>query len=145
MFTAMSIARSGLLASVARLNAAAGNIANGSTTGPLPPSPASELIPDAPGGAPQVYQAVEVVLRSTGSAEAPGGVAATYRPRVPSYVRQYDPSAPFADAEGTVASPNVDLAAEAVDVLAASLAFRANLAVLRAADEMQERLLDIGA
>jgi flagellar basal body rod protein FlgC len=44
-----------------------------------------------------------------------------------------------------VAAPNVDLAAEAVDVLAASLAFRANLAVLRAADEMQERLLDIGA
>jgi flagellar basal-body rod protein FlgC len=140
MTAALSIARSGLLASVAPLNAGAANIANGSTTGPLP---ASAPVPDTAGGAPRVYQPVEVVLRSTGGAGAPAGVSATTRPRLPAYARQYDPSAPFADAEGFVAAPNVDLAAEAVDVLAASLSFRANLAVFRAADEMAKRTLDM--
>jgi len=53
MTAALSIARSGLLASVAPLNAGAANIANGSTTGPLP---ASASVPDAAGGAPRVYQ-----------------------------------------------------------------------------------------
>ena len=70
-------------------------------------------------------------------------MSATTRPRLPAYARQYDPSAPFADAEGFVAAPNVDLATEAVDVLAASLSFRANLAVFRAADEMAKRTLDM--
>jgi len=140
MTAALSIARSGLLASVARLNAGAANIANGSTTGPLP---ASAPVPDAAGGAPRVYQPVEVVLRGTGGAGAPAGVSATTRPRLPAYARQYDPSAPFADAKGFVAAPNVDLAAEAVDVLAASLSLRANLAVFRAADEMAKRTLDM--
>ncbi len=39
MIAALSTARSGLLASVARLETAASNIANGGTTGPLPPTP----------------------------------------------------------------------------------------------------------
>ncbi len=139
MIAALSTARSGLLASVARLEAAASNIANGGTTGPLPPTPP---VPAAD-GAPRVYQPVEVVVRSLG--DAPAGVEATYRPRVPAYVRQYDPGAPFADAEGFVAVPNVDLAEESIDVLTALVSFRANLAVLRAADEMAESLLDIRA
>ncbi len=74
----MDIARSGLLASVARLNAGAANIANAGTTGPLPPTPASEPVPAAPEGEPRVYQAVEVVLRSQGGTEAPAGVSAGY-------------------------------------------------------------------
>jgi flagellar basal body rod protein FlgC len=44
-----------------------------------------------------------------------------------------------------VAAPNVDLAAEALDVLAASMAFRANLAVLRAAQTTTKHLLDLDA
>jgi flagellar basal-body rod protein FlgC len=145
MFAAMSIARSGLLASVARLDAAASNIANGGTTGPLPATPASQPLPAAGEGGPQVYQAVDVVVRSVGGAEVASGVAASYRPRLPAYVRQYDPAAPDADPDGFVAAPNVDAAAEIVDMLAASLSFRANLAVLRAADEMAKRLVDVSA
>jgi flagellar basal-body rod protein FlgC len=145
MFAAMSIARSGLLASVARLDAAAANIANGRTSGPLPATLPSQPLPEATEGAPQVYQAVEVVLRSVGGDDAPSGVAATYRPRSPAYVRQYDPSAPYADRDGFVAAPNVDVAGEITDALAASVAFRANLAVLRTAGEMIKRLVDTSA
>jgi flagellar basal-body rod protein FlgC len=145
MIAALSTARSGLLASVARLNAAASNIANGSTTGPLPPTPASEPLPVSADEGARVYQAVEVVLRSAGGAEGPAGVSVAVRPRLPAYGRQYDPSAPFADPDGFVATPNVDLAEEAVDVLSASLAFRANVAVIRAVNEMAKRTLDMSA
>ena len=138
--TAITTARSGLLASVARLNASASNIANGTTTGPLPGSPAAPVA--AVDEAPRAYQPVDVVLRSAGGQDGSGGVAATYRPRSPAHVRQYDPSAPFADADGMVAAPNVDLAQEAVDVLAASVLFKANLVVLKKADEMTGSLLD---
>ena len=44
-----------------------------------------------------------------------------------------------------VAAPNVDLAEEAMDVLADALSFRANVAVFRAADEMAKRTLDMSA
>jgi flagellar basal-body rod protein FlgC len=137
MIAALSIARSGLLASIARLDAAAANIAHADATGPLSATPAA----DALGGAPAVYQPVEVVVRSV----APAGVSAAYRPRLPATVRRYDPTAPFADADGYVAAPNVDVAEEAVDALAALASFRANLVVLRTAAAMAKTLLDLRA
>jgi flagellar basal-body rod protein FlgC len=137
MISAITIARSGLLASVARLNAGAGNIANAGTTGPLPQGQA------APEDGPRVYEPVDVVLKSVGGREGETGVAASYRLRAPSYVLQHDPAAPFSDAQGNVAAPNVDLAEEAAGVLDASLLFRANLAVLKRADEMTKSLLDV--
>jgi flagellar basal-body rod protein FlgC len=144
MIAAFSTARSGLLASVARLDAAASNIAHAGTTGPLP-APATQPVAGAEDGAARAYQPVEVVVRSIGTGEAPAGVAATYPPRLPATIRQYDPAAPFADADGFVAAPNVDLAEEAVDVLAALVSFRANLTLILAADEMAQSLLDIRA
>lgn len=130
----MSTARSGLLASGARLNAAASNVANAGVTGPLLSTRLPQ--PAASEGSPRVYQPVDVILRSIGDGGASTGVAAGYRPRLPADVRRYDPSAPFADLDGLVAAPDVDLAAEAVSLMEAALSFKANLAVLRAADEM---------
>ena len=138
MMSAISTATSGMLASVARLNAAASNIANAGTSGPLPETAAAP----ATEAAPRVYQPVDVVLKSVGGESGSTGVMARYRPRVPAYVREYDPSAPYASADGFVAAPNVDLAAEAVAVLEASLMFQANLAVLKRADEMAKSLID---
>ena len=145
MTPAIASARSGMLASLARLNASASNIANVRTTGPLPESPAAQPIADGPEGTPRVFQPVDVVLKSAGGQNGSGGVTATYRPRLPAYVRHHDPSAAFADAEGIVAAPNVDLAEEAVGILEASLLFRANLAVLETADAMTQSLLDTTA
>ena len=93
MITAMATARSGMLASVARLEASASNIANGVTAGIPRPEAAQP--------------------------------------------------APFVDADGSDRS--VDLAQEAVGVLQASLLFKANLAVLKTADAMMRRMLDIRA
>ena len=134
-----------MLVSLARLNASASNIANSHTTGPLPEKAAAPPMPGGAEGGPRVYQPIDVVLKSTGGQGGSAGVVAGYRPRSPAYMRHYDPSAPFADADGIVAAPKVDLAEEAVGILEASLLFKANLAVLEAADAMTKRMLDTTA
>jgi flagellar basal-body rod protein FlgC len=145
MMTAIATARSGLLASVARLGAAASNIANADTIGPLPEIASAPSGQSGSGATTRAYEPIDVVLKSAGGADSPSGVAAIYRPRLPAYVRQYDPAAPFADANGMVAAPNVDLAEEAVDVLEASLLLRANLAVFKTATQMTRSILDATA
>jgi flagellar basal body rod protein FlgC len=50
-------------------------------------------------------------------------------------------STPFANNQGYVGTPTVDLAEEAVNLSIAEAAYKANLAVLRTADEMQDELL----
>jgi flagellar basal body rod protein FlgC len=59
MIAAIATARSGLLASLDRLNAAAANIANGTTTGPLPESPVQSPLDSANRPA-RVYQPVDL-------------------------------------------------------------------------------------
>jgi flagellar basal-body rod protein FlgC len=57
----------------------------------------------------------------------------------------YDPGAPYANADGQVASPNVDLTEEAVQQLVARYTFAANARVVTAYDQMAKSLLDIKA
>lgn len=145
MTSAIASARSGMLASLARLSASASNIANARTTGPLPKGAVAQPLAEGLGGVPRAYQPVDIVLKSAGDQNGSTGVDASYQPRLQAYVRLYDPSAAFADADGIVAAPNVDLAEEAVGILEASLLFRANLAVLETADAMTKRFLDTTA
>jgi len=58
--------------------------------------------------------------------------------------RVYNPSHPHADKEGMVTMPNVNTAIEMVDLLAASRAYEANLAVARNARQMAAKALSIG-
>lgn len=135
MDDAMAIAASGMAAAQASLTASASNVANIETTGPVPATSPSQPVPQ---GAGNVYQPVSTTLTSLPS----GGVQASLSNTLPSYTLAYDPSAPFANLQGMVAAPNVDLAAEAVNQMSASLAFRANLAVFKAADKTFKSLLD---
>jgi flagellar basal-body rod protein FlgC len=116
-----AIALSGLNAATRRLEASASNIANSRTRGALP---------DAEG--PAVYAPLEVQL----AAQASGGVSATLAPSARAALLAYDPSASFANAQGYVAAPDVDLVGETVALAMASYEFAANLAVIRTADEM---------
>jgi flagellar basal-body rod protein FlgC len=54
----------------------------------------------------------------------------------------YDPSAPYADPNGLVAAPNVDLGNEAVQQILALYTFAANAAVVRAVEKLNKALLD---
>ena len=57
--------------------------------------------------------------------------------------RVYEPSHPDADAEGYVAYPNVNMAAEMVDLISAQRAFEANIAVVVSDRRMKQRALEI--
>jgi flagellar basal-body rod protein FlgC len=128
----LSIASSGLAAASLRLQVSANNVANALSTGPLPDAPNAGNFP--PAYAPERVDQVA----ATG-----GGTSATVGTVTPSFVPQYDPTAPFANANGQVAAPNVDLANEAVQQIVARYAFAANAKVIQTASEMMKTLLDI--
>ncbi|MGY3658029.1 flagellar basal body rod protein FlgC [Bradyrhizobium sp. USDA 376] len=141
----LSIATSGLSAASLRVNAAASNIANVNTTGPLPASGGSST--SAGSGIAPTFPAAYVPLRvdqvSQSSGSTPGGTVATVSSVSPSYTAQSDPSAPFANQDGLVAAPNVDLANEFVELATAKYSFIANAKVIQAYSETTESLLDI--
>ena len=74
-----------------------------------------------------------------------GGTSATATNVSPPTVEKYDPSAPYADGRGMVASPNVDLANELVQVLVARFSYGANAQVICADAQMSTALFDITA
>jgi flagellar basal-body rod protein FlgC len=127
-----SIASSGLAAASLRLQVSANNVANVSSTGPLPDAPNAANYP--PAYVPERVNQIDVVG---------GGTAATVGTVSPSFVPQSDPTSPFADKNGQVAAPNVDLANEAVQQAIASYEFAANAKVLQVASEAFKSLLDI--
>jgi flagellar basal-body rod protein FlgC len=56
----------------------------------------------------------------------------------------YNPGHPDAGADGMVTMPNVNIAYEMVDLITASRAYEANLAVVKNARQMAMKALDIG-
>jgi len=138
MTDAVSIALSGLRAQQTRLAAGASNIANASTTGTVPAAS-----PSAPAStvASTVYKPLSVNLTSL----ATGGVRADVSADPKGYSLIYDPSSPYANSEGMIAAPNVDLTREIVNLLEIKNSYKANLAVLKTQDEMLGELLDTRA
>jgi flagellar basal-body rod protein FlgC len=135
MDSAMSIAASGMQAALMQLAASASNVANMQANGPLPATGPNQPVAQTQGS---VYQPVTVSQTT-----APGGgVQAGLSPSLPSYVLAYDPNAPFANLQGMVAAPNVNPAAEAVNQITASLAFKANLAAFKAAESNAKALVE---
>ena len=63
----------------------------------------------------------------------------------PSYVTTSDPSAPFANQDGLVAAPNVDLSKEMISQMVARYSFAANARVLKADNQMTKTLIDATA
>ena len=134
MSSISAIAVSGLNAAARRLQVSASNVANSQTTGALPNADGT-----VPAGAPTAYAPLALVQTAT----AGGGVQTSVTTVTPSTTAVFDPQAPFANQDGLVAAPNVDLAQEFVGQLLASYSFAANAAVLRADDQNNKALLDI--
>ena len=122
MINTISIALSGLNAATNKLNASASNIANVSTKGSL------EQSDSAP------YDALTTVQTSRETGGVKSEVISAGRPFVPTY----DPDSPFANSEGIIGAPNVDLAEEAVNLNLAEITYKANIATLKSTDDMTE-------
>ena len=145
----LSIATSGLSAASLRLSVAASNIANVLTTGPLPTTGGSGTSVGGTGSSsnnsnfPAAYVPLQVNQVDQSSGSTPGGTVATVSTVLPGFVPQFDPSAPFANQDGLVAAPNVDLASEFVQLVTAKYNFAANAKVIQAYSDTTKSLLDI--
>lgn len=134
MSIASTIAVSGMNAAALRLQISASNVANVRSSGPLPDSASA-------GSYPPAYNA-----RTVNQTAMPEGTTfATIVPVLPGTVQSWDPGAAYANTQGMVATPNVDLANEAVQQMMASVTYAANAAVVRADNQMTSALYDVFA
>ncbi|NBX66346.1 MAG: flagellar biosynthesis protein FlgC [Proteobacteria bacterium] len=132
MVSPVTIALSGLNATSTRVAASASNIANAHTVGAREGTEG----PDA-------YTPVDVVQVSIGAETGElQGTQAEVVERDPATTPAYQPDSPYADSQGLVEAPNVDYGAELINARTAALAYKANLAVIKVADEMERDLLD---
>jgi flagellar basal-body rod protein FlgC len=136
MSSISTIALSGMSAATRRLDVSASNVANAMSTGALPNADGT-----LPAGAPPAYAPIEVVQ----TASAGGGTQTAVTTTTPSTTAVSNPQAPFANQNGLVATPNVDLSQEMVSQMLASYSFAANAAVMTAADRMTKTVLNITA
>lgn len=131
MVNTIQTSLSGLLASTKKLDAASSNIANADTVGKLADAQAQSAETGTP------YTPLTV----SQTAGPNGGVQSEIVPRSQPFVPSYAPDSPFADGNGLVAAPNVDLAEELVNSKAAEMAYKSNASVLKTANEMQDTLI----
>ena len=128
MVDAVSVALSGLLAQGQRLAASANNIANAGTSG---------RIPTAENPASTVYRPLDVSYTALTA-----GVRATVTEDPDGYSPVFSPTSPFANEEGFIAVPNVDLVKESVNALQSKMLYKANLGVIKAEREMLDALMN---
>lgn len=126
MTNAIGIALSGLNSASTRLNASAANIANAFTSGSL----------EEGGQAP--YTPRDTVSSAQGET---GGVQTQIISRDPAFSPAYSPESPFANEEGYIGVPNVDLATEIVNMKLAEISYKANIGSIKVADEMLDALM----
>ena len=127
-----SIALSGLNAATRRLDVSASNVANADSIGALP-----DPVTGAPSN-PAPFQPLTVTQQPL----IGGGTSASVVPLSPAFTPSFSPDSPFANEQGLVAAPNVDLVSERLDQLAAANAYRANLRVLEVAQELDKETID---
>jgi flagellar basal-body rod protein FlgC len=60
------------------------------------------------------------------------------------FTKLYDPGHPFADENGLVLRPNINVTAEMVNMIDASRAYEANVTTLNSYKQMEQRALQIG-
>jgi len=136
LIAGVDIVAGALNAQKTRLDIVAQNIANAQTTrtpsgGPYQRQVVSfetELIRHATAGGPSLQS---VRIASITPDRSPGS-------------QVYNPQHPDAGPDGTVMMPNVNLSYEMVDLITASRAYEANLAVVKNARQMSMKALDIG-
>lgn len=115
------------MASSRKVAVASGNIANADVVGAANPSDPN-----------QAYAA-----KTTQDISLSGdGIRTVVLNRTPAFVPSYAPDSPFANEEGLVNSPNVNLDEELVTTKLAENSYKANLAALKTSLKMQDTLQD---
>jgi flagellar basal-body rod protein FlgC len=134
IFESMEIAGSALTAHRLWMDSISSNLANINTTRTLDGGPYKRKVP--------VF--AEMLDKTIGGYEDIGGVRVVEIAEDPTLSRlAYQPEHPDADENGYVSFPNVNLVREMTDMLVASRAYEANLAVADSAKSMWNGALEI--
>jgi flagellar basal-body rod protein FlgC len=134
LFNVFDIAGSAMTAQSMRLNVVASNMAN------------ADSVTGSDG---QPYRAKQVIFQAQPvNASMPrgvSGVAVTGVVDDPSPMRQvYDPSNPYANEQGYVTMPNVNVVEEMTNMISASRSYQANVEMMNTAKAMIQRTLTLG-
>ena len=138
MFNIMDISGSGLVAERKRMSLIANNIANVNTTRGADGQPyrrqyavfATLLDREIDGLSPDALREKGVMVDR---------IVKDFSP----FTKVYDPNHPDADTQGYVSLPNVNIVEEMVDLIAASRAYEANIAVMKATKRMMTKAMDV--
>lgn len=124
MFDVMDIAASGLTAQRARMDIVAGNIA-------------AANVPGRAGG-PEPYRRRFTIFAQgqAGNTAKPGVHVKEIRADRSPFEKRFEPGHPYADKDGYVLYPNVDLAFEMVNSIEATRAYEANVTMMEVTKSM---------
>jgi flagellar basal-body rod protein FlgC len=125
MINPLSTSISGLQAASKKIAVAASNVANADVVGSTDANSPN-----------QAYSAKTTQDISS----AGGGVQTVVLNRNPPFVPSFEPDSPFANSEGMVNAPNVNLDEELVTSKMAENSYKANLTALKTGLEMQDTL-----
>lgn len=127
MIGAITTALTGLTSATKKLDATASNIANINTVGALE---------ETDGQKP--FSAVTTAQKALHN----GGVQTNIVQKDPGFVPAFDADSPFANEDGIIGVPNVNLAEEATNLILAKNTYKANAAVIKVSADLQEDLLN---
>jgi flagellar basal-body rod protein FlgC len=126
LFKVFDIAGSAMTAQSMRLNVVASNMAN------------ADSVTGSDG---QPYRAKQVIFQ----AQPQGGVNVTRVIDDPSPMKMvYDPQSPYADGQGYVTMPNVNVVEEMTNMISASRSYQANVEMMNTAKTLLQRTLTLG-
>lgn len=134
LFNVFDIAGSAMTAQSMRLNVVASNMAN------------ADSVTGSDG---QPYRAKQVIFQAAPiNASMPKGVSGVVVTKVvddPSPMKLvYDPKSPYANDQGYVTMPNVNVVEEMTNMLSASRSYQANVEMMNTAKTMIQRTLTLG-
>jgi len=145
--TGFDISASALTAQRLRMDVISSNIANAETTrasyanGQYQPYKRKMVVME-----PLQQQSFSSILSNqlSGGKSATGVKVASIKEDQTPFKLVYNPTHPDADANGYVNMPNVDMAKEMVDMIAASRSYEANVTAINATKAMFVKALEIG-
>ncbi len=135
LIAGVDVTAGALNAQKTRLDIVAQNIANAQTTRTLAGGPYQRQV---------VSFETELVRRTGAGAPLQGVRVSSISPDKSPGQQVYNPQHPDAGADGMVTMPNVNLSFEMVDLITASRAYEANLAVVKNSRQMAMKALEIG-
>ncbi len=142
LFDSFAISASGMSAERLRLDIVSNNLANINTAGKTDGSvqPYRRQVPIFSQQLQQVLAERNKAYRFSGAGVRVTGIV--HDPNPPRTV--YEPDHPYADENGYVAYPNINVLNEMVDMMTATRAYEANVTAFNAAKSMALKALEIG-